>query len=280
MIVPGLLLAMLTLLGSSRLSFALTGTCRKDIDVPETAPRGKRIRTWKFIGRSIGFALIFAKLAFLSWVVVTLLFTEVYTCTKIGPLPKNHADQKGYLRDKEKWDTHSKMTGLFLLAAGVLVTFITQLVIKCRFSELPKKDLEGLRSYGKYEAKAANEEFSKLIKESAEETGRKMVQAMLTKCSKDERNKDNSSQDCVAKGEEVIANGNINKDIIGREQIKKIRGFLAVRYPRLDNQRNETLPYCEPEKTPENFHLCQISDSANESDEEVNEHTPMHTTEM
>ena len=145
MIVPGLLLAMLTLLGSSRLSFAVTGACRKDIDVPETVPGGKRIRTWKFIGRSIGFALVFANLAFLSWVVVTLLFTDVYTCTKIGPSPKNNTDQTRYRRDKEKWDTHSKMIGLFLLAACVLVTFIIHVIIKCWFSEVPEKELKGLR---------------------------------------------------------------------------------------------------------------------------------------
>ena len=87
-----------------------------------------------------------------------------------------------------------------------------------------------------------------------------MVTDMLMKYSKDQRNIDISSQDGAAEGkEEVIANGNIEQDIIDRERIAKVRGFLAVRYPRLDNRRNETLPYCKPEKTPENFRLCHMS---------------------
>ena len=133
-----------------------------------------------------------------------------------------------------------------------------------------------LYSYGKYEAKAANEEFSKLMKNSAEETGRKMVTDMLTKCSNVQRNIDISSQDGAAEAkEEVIAHGNIEQDIIDREHITKVRGFLAVRYPRLDNPRNETLPYCEPERTPENFHFCYRSESIEELDEEATAHTAL-----
>ena len=144
-IIPGLLLAVLSLLGSTRLSNALTGVCREDIDASQKAPCGKQIRTWKFIIRNTVFALAFATLAFASWVVVTLLFTDVYTCTKIGPLPTKEDAQKEYLKHKETLDTQSKLTGLFLMVTGVLLTFLIQLILKCLFSELPKTDLAGLR---------------------------------------------------------------------------------------------------------------------------------------
>ena len=143
MLVPGLLLAMLTLLGSSRLSLALTGACRTDIDVPETAPRGKRLRTWKFICWNIGVAMAFAMLAFLSWVIVTLLFTETYTCIKIGPSLKTTS--KDYLAKKEEFGTKSKLIGLLLLLIGLLLTFVIDFSIKCCYSGLPDKDLESMR---------------------------------------------------------------------------------------------------------------------------------------
>ena len=142
MLVPGLLLAMLTLLGSSRLSLALTGACRTDIDVPETAPGGKRLRTWKFICWNIGVAMAFAMLAFLSWVIVTLLFTETYTCIKIGPSLKTTS--KDYLAKKEEFGTKSKLMALSLLVIGMVLTVVINLAIKCCFSDLPEKDLESM----------------------------------------------------------------------------------------------------------------------------------------
>ena len=143
MIVPGLLLAMLTLLGSSRLSLAFTGVCRTDIDVPEIAPGGKRLRTWKFICWNVGVAMAFAMLAFLSWVIVTLLFTETYTCIKIGPSLK--PTSKDHLAKREKCDINSKLIGLLLLVIGLLLTFVIDFSIKCCYSGLPDKDLESMR---------------------------------------------------------------------------------------------------------------------------------------
>eukprot|EP00112_Aurelia_sp_Birch-Aquarium-sp1_P003332 Seg1372.9 transcript_id=Seg1372.9/GoldUCD/mRNA.D3Y31 product="Calcium homeostasis modulator protein 6" protein_id=Seg1372.9/GoldUCD/D3Y31 len=243
MIAPGLLLAMLTLLGSTRLSLALTGACRKDIDVPENARGGKRLRTWKFICWNVGVAMAFAVLAFLSWLIVTLLFTETYTCIKIGPSPKTAS--KDYLAKKEKCDTRSKLIGLSLLVIGLLLAVTINFAIKCCFSDLPEKDLESMHSYEKYEAKAANEEYCKIMKKSAERTGQNIV-SLIVKERMEIQQEGKPSKDTN------------DEDFLAREHIEHLRKFLALRYPRLDNPQNTRLPFCRPEIEIDTFNPDEV----------------------
>eukprot|EP00112_Aurelia_sp_Birch-Aquarium-sp1_P013087 Seg2766.1 transcript_id=Seg2766.1/GoldUCD/mRNA.D3Y31 product="Calcium homeostasis modulator protein 6" protein_id=Seg2766.1/GoldUCD/D3Y31 len=261
MIVPGLLLAMLTLLGSTRLSLALTGACRKDIDVPENARGGKRLRTWKFICWNVGVAMAFAVLAFLSWVIVTLLFSETYTCIKIGPSLKTAS--KDYLAKKDKCDTRSKLIGLSLLVIGLVLTFIIDFSIKCCYSGLPDKDLESMRKYDMYEALAANEAYLTEMKKAAEANGKEIVKMIIKKCTGGKKS-----------GGLTPAIQDDNEPIIERDVIEQIRLFLAVRYPRLDNPKNTILPYCRPTRLPEHFRPTEVDGHFN-----VLEHVAEEETE-
>ena len=139
---PGIVMAILTLLSSQRLSKTLTGFCRTDIDVPTKASGGKRKRTWRLIIRNLLIALSMAVLAFLSWVIVTLLTTDTYVCIRLGYL-----DEKAKLAVKEKYHTQSKIAGLILLIACLVVTLVINLGVKCCFSDLPEKDLLSMRKY-------------------------------------------------------------------------------------------------------------------------------------
>ena len=140
LICPGILLAILTLLSSSRLSRAVIGCCQKDNDVSERAKGGKRMRTWRFIIRNFSIAFAMAMLSFLSWVIMTLLTTEAYVCIKVGP-----ADKK--VKDKSKYDTTSKVAGLILLAVGLLVALFINLIIQCCFTDRPEKELLSMHRF-------------------------------------------------------------------------------------------------------------------------------------
>ena len=140
---PGLLLFLLTLLCSPRLSGAVSGFCLTDKDVTKRAILGKRKRTWKFVIRSISIALCMATVAFLSWVVVTLVTTDTYVCIKLGPQNKNAK----YKEEKEKLETKSKAAGLILLTVCLLISLAINLAVRCCFSDIPEKDLPSMRRY-------------------------------------------------------------------------------------------------------------------------------------
>lgn len=145
LLLPGVLLAVITLLASVRLSQAFTGFCRKDIDVPKSAMGGKRKRTWKYIIRKISIALVLAILSFMSWVIISLLSTETYACIKIGPVYKRNNSDLGYKMRVEKANIDSKKYGLVLLLFSMLITFMVNVIVKCCFTDLPDKDLPSMR---------------------------------------------------------------------------------------------------------------------------------------
>ena len=106
-------------------------------------------------------------------------------------------------------------------------------------------------SYDQIEATTANEEFLKLIKKSAEQTGRNMVKIMVAKF---QPNYEQLQEDVGAGGENQITDKeNKEESIIERKNVTKIRLFLAQRYPRLDNPLNVILPYCRPETLPAEY---------------------------
>jgi len=259
LVCPGLLLFLLTLLGSSRLSRAVSGFCLSDKDVSKRALLGKRKRTWKFVIRSISMALCMATLAFLSWVVVTLLTTDTYACIKLGP-PNKTAKYKDA---KEKCETHSKATGLILLTVCLLISLVANFAVKCCFSDIPEKDLPSMRRYDKIEALAASKELASLIEKSANARGKEMVERfLLHNCQpKIETKNTKLKQETTEivkpalkdQGKDDEEN---SSDVISRDDIDKLRRFLALRYPRLDG--NELYGYCRQTELPENFHYDEV----------------------
>ena len=79
---------------------------------------------------------------------MSLLFTDAYSCAKIGAFNKKTQDKLSkddYLAKKEKYDTDSRVIGLILLTAGLSGVLVMHLITKCCFSALPTKELSSMR---------------------------------------------------------------------------------------------------------------------------------------
>ncbi|XP_065055416.1 uncharacterized protein LOC135683937 [Rhopilema esculentum] len=255
MVLPGLILAVLSLLASNSFTLGITGLCRKDEDVPEPAKLGKSKRFWGYFFKTLAFSLAYAVLAFTSWLTMSLLFTDAYSCAKIGAFNKKTQDKLSkddYLAKKEKYDTDSRVIGLILLTAGLSGVFLMHLITKCCFSALPTKELSSMRKYDEVEAKAADKEFDVLMKKSAEATGKKMVKKFMDTFYKTE---------------------NYEETEFERKAIADLRKFLALRYPRLDMIGQTWGRYCIPELVPAKFHVDKV-----EVEGEANDNTPLCAT--
>ena len=136
---PGVLLAILTLLCSSRLSKVFTGFCKRDQDVPDDAFCGKRRQSWRFIIKNLSIAFMIATLACFSWIIVSLLTTDAYVCIKVGPTDKNKK------AEYETFSTQSKVAGMVILAICLSFALAINITVKCWFSEIPEKKLPSMR---------------------------------------------------------------------------------------------------------------------------------------
>ena len=148
MVLPGLILAVLSLLASKSFSVAVTGFCRKDEDVPAMAAFGRRKRTWYHFIKNFSFSLAFAALAFMSWLTMSLLFTEAYSCTVLGPFnekAQTKISKAIYETERKRYNTYSRLAGLILLMIGLSTVFFFHLLVKCCFTELPSKELASMR---------------------------------------------------------------------------------------------------------------------------------------
>ena len=148
MFLPGLILGVLSLLASNTFNLRITGLCRRDIDAPEPAKFGKRKRFWGYFFKTLAFSLAFAVLAFMSWLTMSLLFTDAYSCAKIGAFNNKTMDKLSkddYLAKKEKYDTDSRVIGLILLTAGLSGVLVMHFIRKCCFSAFPTKELSSMR---------------------------------------------------------------------------------------------------------------------------------------
>lgn len=127
MIIPGIILAMLSILASENVSKAST-ICSK--------ARGAQAR---FFCRTISLSMSYAVLALLSWIIATLLFTETFACIKLGPPPdtKNKTEIKIYNAKKDAKNSESKVTGLYMLLAALAFELMIYFVVKCILSDLP-----------------------------------------------------------------------------------------------------------------------------------------------
>ncbi|XP_065054830.1 uncharacterized protein LOC135683496 [Rhopilema esculentum] len=240
MVLPGLVLAILSLLASKSFSVALIGFCRKDEDVPPTATFGRRKRTWYHFIKNLSFSLAFAALAFMSWLTMSLLFSEAYSCTVVGPFNEKAQakfSKAVYETEKKRYNTYSRLAGLILLTIGISAVFFFHLLVKCCFTELPSKELASMRSYDEIEAKAADEEFDILMQKSADARGRQMVRQFLDTFHKKE---------------------NYEEAALERDVVFDLRKFLALRYPKLDMNGETTVAYCDQDQLPENFYADKV----------------------
>ena len=128
MFVPGILLAFIYIIASKAVADAST-ICSK--------ARGAQT---KFFMRTISLSLCYAILAFLSWIIATLLFTETYACIKLGPAPdtENKTEIKIYNSKKAGRNSESKLAGLYMLLVALAIALFMHFIVKCILTDLPK----------------------------------------------------------------------------------------------------------------------------------------------
>ena len=126
MFVPGIVLGIVLLMSSDRISNGSILCGRK------------KGATARFYYRAISLSLAYSALAFLSWVMASLLFTETYACTKLGPAPntKNQTKIDMYNSKKAVKNTESKVLGLYVLLIALVFEFCLFLIHKCCLSDL------------------------------------------------------------------------------------------------------------------------------------------------
>lgn len=126
MFVPGIILGLIILMSSER----VTQAC-----ILFTKTRKMKV---KFFCRSISLSLAYGILAFLSWVVATLLFTEIFACIRLGPAPdtKNATKIEIYKSKKDGKNAESKILGLYVLLVAFIVQVVLFFINKCFLSDL------------------------------------------------------------------------------------------------------------------------------------------------
>ena len=126
MFVPGIILGIVLLMSSDRISNGSILYGRK------------KGTTARFYYRAISLSLAYSALAFLSWVMASLLFTETYACTKLGPAPntKNQTKIDMYNSKKAVKNTESKVLGLYVLLLALVFELCLLLIHKCCLSDL------------------------------------------------------------------------------------------------------------------------------------------------
>ena len=127
MFIPGIMLAILFLIGSDRVSQGSI-LCAKR----------RCASNAQFFCRNIALTLSYSALALLSWIVATLLFTDTYVCAKLGP-PPNSKDKMltaVYNAKKSRRNAESKVLGLYILMVAVLVHTLLFFIHKCCLSDL------------------------------------------------------------------------------------------------------------------------------------------------
>ncbi len=141
---PALIIGMVVLLVSFSASQVLDGIFKKAADAPVNEQWDKKFRTWKFILRRMLFSFVQSIIGFCCWVILTLLTSEAYSCIKLGPKPislKDKAAIHSFELKKERYDAFSKSLGFFFLVGGLVIATATHCVIKCCFTDPPKKML-------------------------------------------------------------------------------------------------------------------------------------------
>lgn len=147
LLLPGLILALLTLLASARLSTTLAGCCLNDVDAPGDALFGKRKRTIQSIIRNISIAFVMAALSFFCWVIISLITTEAYVCIVVGPFDKSKMAQADYKKLVDGQKATSVKLGLIILVICLFLLLVINLVMRCCYSDVPEKELPSMRRF-------------------------------------------------------------------------------------------------------------------------------------
>jgi len=246
MLIPGVMLGMLILMASERVSEGSTLCGRHNV-----SRRRKRSRVLFFL-RAIALALGYSTLAFLSWLVASLLFTETYACAKLGPMPntKNATILDIYKTKKDVENAESKIIGLFLLLGALFILMCFFFFDKCRLTSLSKitARLKGEESYDECEAKAAKEAFDNLVEVCGKHNGimfvEKLIPAKYVKKEPPPKNKPESDE-----GSKAELDPETQKEAetvtLPKEQLMELRKKLIAKYPRLDNPLDWDLEYMD-----------------------------------
>lgn len=117
--------------------------------------------------------------------------------------------------------------------------------------------------YDEIEAKAANKEFEVLLQKSADARGIEKVHEFLLYSQKQSslyRDNDDSQPEVDQESTEKV---------LSREEVEKLRRFLAIRYPRLDGASESE--YCIQSETVEEFFPDKMDGgpSIKDSNEEI-----------
>ena len=268
MLGPAAPLYLIGLIMSKEMNTVFTGACKTDIDAPEYAPCGKRKRTWKYLAGQLALSVAKSSLAPICWIVLALLYKEMYSCAKVGPKPTSTTSNttnisgivKAYEASKNKANAESQIIGWAILIGTIAFAVTVFCIKKCCFTDPPEKDLPSMRRYEKLEAKSADRAFEKHMKEAARLNGIKRVHKMfgIKDCHCTEEPKEEEASKTVKEPKEASktvkepkeeeASKTVKGEPLSYEEIYDARVFMALKYPRLDNPDNTALPYYNREK--------------------------------
>ena len=279
MLGPAAPLYLIGLIMSKEMNTVFTGACKAGIDAPEYGPWGKRKRTWKYLARQLALSVAKSSLAPICWIVLALLYKEMYSCAKVGPKPTSTTSNtanissivKAYEVSKNKADAESQIIGWAILIGTIAFAVTVFCIKKCCFTDPPEKDLLSMRKYEKLEAKSAYRVFEKHMEEAARLNGTKRVHKMfgIKDCHCTEEPKEEEASKTVKepkeeasktvkepKEEESSKTVKLKGEPPSYEEIYDARVFMALKYPRLDNPDNTALPYYNREKVCYKDHLA------------------------
>ena len=84
----------------------------------------------------------YGALACLSWIVATLMFTDTWSCMKLGPAPtaEKGADAEIFKSKKGTEDANSKLYGLLILLVAVTLVMLVYFIYTCCRAKLSEID--------------------------------------------------------------------------------------------------------------------------------------------
>lgn len=189
----------------------------------------------------------YGALACLSWVVATLMFTDTWSCLKLGPAPtaEKGADAEIFKSKKGIQDAFSKTLGLIILicaVGGVMVVYFAYTWCCAELSEIDGP-LKCMARYDELEVEAKKDAFEELMlinskNVALEELGTQIPHEVAQIIRDNSGSSMPSSNDASAEGTAEIAKGSI----IAREKIEEIRNALVNQHPRLENPFDKRLP--------------------------------------
>ena len=140
-VAPGVILLLLILIASNRLRMASIRCCKTEKDESEIC-KSPPVCCSKELRDSTLFAVGYGVLACSSWVVATFMFTETFSCIRLGPAPRtgNATDVEIFNSKKGIENATSKLIGLCILLGVVVLVMIIYFAYICCYATWPETD--------------------------------------------------------------------------------------------------------------------------------------------